>query len=228
MTEILADPNDIELAELHDVLKKLAALPSEYTTEPERRSDDEWMEWCIEHFRARRLAQPIHIKFPGRKSPDWQIGALLSLGQDLKVEAMVAHHLSRATLEFACTKMGRALPVSGGKHGDFRLGTTCFHVTPAPGNAVISKCKDNIQSGLHPVLLVPRELVLKARHFTEAVNVAEQITVIAIEDFIATNIIEISEGKQSEFFDTLKAIIAAYNRRLEEVETDMSLRIELR
>jgi hypothetical protein len=228
MTEILADPNDIELAELHDLLKKLAALPSEFTSEQERRSDEQVMEWCVEHFRARRLARPIHIKLPEQRSPAWQASMLLLLARDLKVEGMVANHLSRATLEFACAKMERALPVNAGEHGDFRLGTTCFHVTAAPGSAVISKCKDNALSGLHPVLLVPRELVSKSRHLAEDANAANEITIIAIEDFVAANIIEISEGRQSEFFDTLKAIVTAYNRRLEEVETDMSLRIELK
>jgi len=36
-----------------------------------------------------------------------------------------------------------------------------------------------------------------------------------------------SEGEESRFIETLGEILNAYNRRLEEVETDLSLRIEI-
>lgn len=118
--------------------------------------------------------------------------------------------------------------VQTGRAGDFVLGSTCYHVTAAPGGHVVEKCKANLGAGLHPVLLAPRgEPVTKARHLAEDKGIADRITVLAIEDFIALNIIEMSMGEQREFVGVLRKIIEKYNKRLEEVETDLSLKIEI-
>ncbi len=81
--------------------------------------------------------------------------------------------------------------------------------------------------GVHPVLLVPKRYVEKAKVYAEIAGIQNRATILAIEDFITQNIIEMSTQQQQDFFSTLKAIIDEYNRRLEEVETDMSLKIDL-
>lgn len=123
---------------------------------------------------------------------------------------------------------GHAGDVQTGRSGDFTIGSTCFHVTAAPSSAVIEKCKQNANSGLHPVLLVPRELVDKSRHLAEDSGIADSITILSIEDFIGSNIIEMAVGKQQDFYVTMQQIIERYNRRLQEVETDHSLKIEIK
>jgi hypothetical protein len=122
---------------------------------------------------------------------------------------------------------GHAADASTDRPGDFRVGDTCYHVTATPGLALLKKAASNLASGLHPVLLVPRDQVAKARHLAEDQEIDARITIVAIEDFLALNIIEMSAGQQQSFVATLKTIIGKYNRRLEEVETDMSLKIEL-
>lgn len=54
------------------------------------------------------------------------------------------------------------------------------------------------------------------------------VSVFSIEDFVALNIIEMAAAEGKDFFILMKEIVQTYNRRLEEVETDLSLRIELR
>lgn len=122
---------------------------------------------------------------------------------------------------------GHAGDVQTGRAGDFAVGSTTYHVTASPGSDVVEKCRANLGAGLHPVLLVPRDQVDKARHLAEDQEVDERITIIAIEDFIALNIIEMSTGQQQAFIAVLKSIVDKYNRRLAEVETDMSLKIEV-
>lgn len=80
---------------------------------------------------------------------------------------------------------------------------------------------------MHPFLLVPRDQVDRARHLAEAQGIAERMTIAAIEEFVAQNIIELSGGDQQAFVTVLKAIIQRYNDRLEAVETDLSLKIEI-
>jgi hypothetical protein len=114
-----------------------------------------------------------------------------------------------------------------GRPGDFIVGSTAYHVTASPGSAVVEKCAKNIASGLHPFLLVPRNQKEKARHIAEDQGIAGRMTIGSIEDFIAINIIELSDGRQEKFVEVLKSILDAYNARLEAVETDLSLKIEM-
>src|SRR5690606_35790777 len=70
---------------------------------------------------------------------------------------------------------GHAADVQTGRAGDFTVGSTAYHVTAAPGLAVVDKCRANLGNGLHPVLLVPRDQVDKARHIAEARELAERL-----------------------------------------------------
>lgn len=114
-----------------------------------------------------------------------------------------------------------------GRDGDFVVGSTAYHVTAAPGHDVIRRCGANLAAGLHPVLLVPKEKQSLAIARAEAAEIDARVTVIAIEDFLALNIIEMTAGDQRAFRAKLEAIIGRYNRRLREVETDQSLSIDL-
>jgi hypothetical protein len=86
---------------------------------------------------------------------------------------------------------------------------------------------ENIEAGVFPVLLVPRQFVLRAAVHAENAGIHDRVSILALEDFIAQNIIELSTGQNADFFAVFKLIVDEYNRRLEETETDMSLRIEL-
>lgn len=150
-----------------------------------------------------------------------------------KSSDIVEQHLVRATLEkrYADIEVsnfpGHAIDVQTGCPGDFTIGDTVYHVTTTPGPSVIQKCSENIKSGLHPVLLVPGVKAIKTKYFAEYKGIEKYLSVIAIEDFIAFNIIEMATGDQARFLKILQEIVNIYNKRLEEVETDMSLKIEI-
>ena len=86
----------------------------------------------------------------------------------------------------------------------------------------------NIRVGLYPILLIPREQENKARILAQDEGIDKELTIISIEDFVALNIIELATEESKDFFSVLKEIVEIYNRRLAEVETDLSLRIEVR
>ena len=77
-------------------------------------------------------------------------------------------------------------------------------------------------------MLIPKDVEFRAIALAQDENIESEITIIAIEDFIALNIIEIATVENKQLFTILQEIVSIYNRRLEEVETDMSLQIELR
>lgn len=86
----------------------------------------------------------------------------------------------------------------------------------------------NIRHGLQPILLIPSDQEGKARNFAQYEGIEKDLAIISIESFIATNIFEMATEEGKDLFSILKEIVETYNKRLSEVETDMSLLIEVR
>ena len=112
--------------------------------------------------------------------------------------------------------------------GDFAISQLVYHVTSAPSRNVLQKCAKNVRVGLHPILLIPREQQNKAQILAQDEGIDKELTIVSIEDFVALNIIELATEESKDFFSVLKEIVEIYNKRLSEVETDLSLRIEVR
>jgi hypothetical protein len=112
--------------------------------------------------------------------------------------------------------------------GDFAISRLVYHVTSAPSRDVLQKCARNARAGLHPILLIPREQENKARILAQDESIDQELAIISIEDFVGLNIIELATEESKDFFSVLKEIVDIYNKRLLEVETDLSLRIEVR
>jgi hypothetical protein len=90
---------------------------------------------------------------------------------------------------------------------------------------VIRLLQTEIEKWLH----VPRQTVERARTIAETVAPAwhRRITFVAIEDFVAANILELAHGNGQRFFGVLEQILRRYNEAVAHYETDASLRIEL-
>jgi len=93
---------------------------------------------------------------------------------------------------------------------------------------VIQKCAENLKTGGLPILLIPKSQEYKAIALAQDEGIDKEISIISIEDFVAMNIIELATEQNKEFFNILQEIVEIYNRRLAEVETDLSLQIEVR
>ncbi len=114
------------------------------------------------------------------------------------------------------------------REGDFTISKSVYHVTATPSRNVMQKCAANAKVGLKPILLVPSEQENKARALAEDEQVDKELTILSIEDFVSLNIIELAAEENKDFFGVLKEIVQIYNRRLAEVETDLSLQIEVK
>ena len=122
---------------------------------------------------------------------------------------------------------GHAGDLQTGRAGDFDVESISYHVTANPGREVIEKCESNVAMNRHPIVVVPAERVQKAKTLAEIEGIGDRVTILALEDFVAQNVIEISTQAGRDFYGTLREIIEEYNRRIEESETDMALKIEL-
>ena len=177
-------------------------------------------------------ATPLKPRCDPQQSPATWIDSVLFAGE-LRSFGVVERHLVGATLQQRHPEIaipnnpGHAGDTQTGRSGDFPLKDISYHVTATDGKEATERCKQNIEAGVHPILLVPRRYLENARARADVVGILPRVSILSIEDFITQNIIEMSTSQQQDFFSTLKAIIDEYNRRLEQVETDMSLKIEL-
>jgi hypothetical protein len=146
----------------------------------------------------------------------------------------VLQHLVGAKLECALGKGSvthnsfSTADAPKGRFGDFFIGDVAIHVTTSPGEAVIAKCRDNLNDGHRPMLVTLQRGVIAAEELASRVDLADRIDIFEIEQFVALNVYELgrfgSDGRKTAVAD----IVERYNEIIEEFETDPSLKIELR
>ncbi len=81
----------------------------------------------------------------------------------------------------------------GGRAGDFFLGDVAIHVTTSPGEALIGRCRDNLNDGYRPILVTLQRGLTVAEGLATNVDLAERIDVFEIEQFVALNLYELAK-----------------------------------
>ena len=114
-----------------------------------------------------------------------------------------------------------------GRKGDFFVGVA-IHVTTSPGEAAIQRCSDNLNDGHRPILVTRQRGHTVAEALAENVGLGDRIDIFEVEQFIALNLYEMGKFLMEGRRAVLKDFVTRYNEIIDEVETDPSLRIELR
>jgi len=195
--------------------------------------------WWIARVKDFFSGKPFTLKFDPSKS-------LRSAVSDLLAQAMkrqkdnpgttyagtVLQHLVGAKLDLIVPGEKRCLHhganVADGptcRSGDFMLDGVVIHVTTAPSETLIRKCKTNIETGIRPIIITIAESVAGIESIAKGFDIEGRIDVIEAEQFIATNILEWSQFKGQQQRDEFVRLISAYNSIIEHCETDPSLRI---
>ena len=116
----------------------------------------------------------------------------------------------------------------GARVGDFLIGDVAVHVTTAPGEAVILKCRDNLNDGYRPILVTLQRGLTVAEGLAVNVGLGDRIDIFEIEQFIALNLYELGKFGADGRKTAIRDVVERYNEIVEEFETDPSLKIELR
>jgi hypothetical protein len=116
----------------------------------------------------------------------------------------------------------------GGRPGDFVLGDVAVHVTTSPSEGVIKRCRENLNDGIRPIIVTLQRGVTVAEGLATNVNLADRIDIFEIEQFVALNVYELGKFAEDGRKTAVTDIVGRYNEIVEEVETDPSLKIELR
>lgn len=115
-----------------------------------------------------------------------------------------------------------------GRSGDFRIGDVAIHVTTSPGEAVIERCRENLNHSLRPVLVTLDRRLKTAQDLAEDAGLGDRIDIFEIEQFIALNLYELGKFAAAGRRTAVGDLVDRYNEVIAENETDPSLRLELR
>jgi hypothetical protein len=113
-----------------------------------------------------------------------------------------------------------------GRKGDFFLGDVAIHVTTSPSEALIERCRDNLNDGVRPVLVTGQRGLTLAEGLADNAGLADRIDVFEVEQFIALNLYELGKFAAEGRRVAVAEFVARYNEIIEDVETDPSLKIE--
>jgi len=114
------------------------------------------------------------------------------------------------------------------RHGDFLIGDVTIHVTTSPGEAVIKKCAGNLDDGYKPILITLQKGIPVAEGLSANFGIAERIDIFEVEQFVALNLYEWGKFRAEGRRIAVSTLVNCYNEIVEDVETDPSLKIELR
>ena len=115
-----------------------------------------------------------------------------------------------------------------GRSGDFFVGDVAIHVTTSPGEAVIERCRDNINDGIRPVLVTGQRGLTVAEGLADNAGLGDRIDIFEIEQFIALNLYELGKFAADGRRVAVSDLVNRYNEVIDDVETDPSLKIEFR
>jgi hypothetical protein len=118
--------------------------------------------------------------------------------------------------------------IQSGRPGDFLIEDVAIHVTTSPGEAVIERCRDNLNEGLRPVIVTTQRGLTVAEALAENKGLAERIDVFEVEQFVALNLYELGRFAPAGRRMAVSDLVGRYNEIIDEAETDPSLRIEFR
>lgn len=129
----------------------------------------------------------------------------------------VLQHLVGAKLELV---LGREVEAHGAfvadavtaRSGDYQIEDVVIHVMTSPGEALLRKCSDNLEQGLRPLVITTFKNVAVAETMAENAGVAGRVEFFDVEQFVASNILELSKFSASGRKVTVQDLIARYNR----------------
>ena len=96
-----------------------------------------------------------------------------------------------------------------------------IHVTTSPSEALIRKCKRNLDNGLKPVVITMHRGAVVAEGLADQAGFGERLDIFEAEQFLAGNLYELGKFALAGRRTTTEQLVEAYNRIIDECETDL-------
>lgn len=196
--------------------------------------------WWVERVREYFESSPLKLKVDAGSTIKASIAGILDEAKRRQRENVgstvvgaVMQHLVGAKLEVLYPE--QTIPHNGysvadtptGRSGDFELGDCVIHVTTAPSKLLMSKCADNLDRGLRPLVISTSVGAEMVETLAEEEGMTRRVEALDILQFLVSNMLEWTDFEGSRRRHTFGDLIDRYNRIVETCETDPSLKIEL-
>lgn len=196
-----------------------------------------WIEAVHEFF----AAKPFKLRLDASRSLRTVVREVIAQAQERQKTSQGTHYAGAVMQHLVGAKLECALGTGkiehnsfstsddqSGRAGDFLIGDVAIHVTTSVGEAVIERCRENINDGFRPILVTLQRGLLVAEELAANQNLAERIDVFEVEQFVALNLYELGKFAADGRKVAVQDLVERYNQIIDEWETDPSLRIEFR
>jgi len=194
---------------------------------------DGMQESLVQSLDAYYKLERIRITYDAGSPARTVVGHILEKAGERDQAGPVAQHLvgAKLAIRFPHLEVGNfpysAADDQAGRTGDFHVGETAFHVTAAPSDKTVERCARNLRGGIAAFLLVPDSKVERARILLDLKGLGDRAPVESIESFVGQNLSELGGFARPGLRETIGELLVEYNRRVNEVETDGALQIEI-
>lgn len=194
--------------------------------------------WWIEQVKMYFAREPFTFKYDASKT-------LRSIVKDLLAQAMarqsedagtmycgiMLEHLVGAKLELIFGPdvehhSASSADQNSQRNGDFEIGDVTIHVTTSPSEALVVKCKRNLDSKKIPMIITMYGSVTHAETLCRQRGIEGRVEVFDAEQFLVSNLYEHGAFSSDGCRSTSEDIIGRYNKIIDEVEGNPSLRID--
>jgi len=195
--------------------------------------------WWVNRVRDFFAAKPMVLRLDSAKSLRALVGDVLEQAQKRQSESPGTMYVGAVLQHLVGAKLEILIPETVEHHGasvadeqslrdgDFLVEDVVIHVTAAPGEALLRKCRRNLDGGLRPVIVTTGRGVTVAEALAGQQGVAERIDVFEAEQFIAGNLYELGKFAASGRRETVETLVERYNALVSQFETDASLKIKV-
>lgn len=196
-----------------------------------------WIDRVHEFF----AAKPFRIRLDASRSLRTVVRDMLAEAEERQRNTPGVHYVGAVMQHLVGAKLDCALgqgqfqhnsfstaDAPSGRAGDFFLGDVAIHVTTSPGEAVIERCRDNLNDGLRPVLVTLQRGLVVAEGLADNRGLGERIDIFEVEQFVALNLYELGKFAADGRRVAVGELVTRYNEIIDDVETDPSLKIEIR
>ena len=194
---------------------------------------DELQGWLAdrakEYFDRKRIEVDIE---PEKPMPD-SVGSILRAAHDRNLAGAVAQHLvgAKLAMRYRDTEVENHSYTTADEQlrrpGDFLVGDTVFHVAVTPMPALFEKCQRNTRDGYRVVLLTQTTRLEAARQMAEQAGMKNRLEVSSIEQFVGQNVSEMGQFTRQGVQHELRSLLEVYNSRVEAVETNKAIMLEI-
>ena len=198
--------------------------------------------WWVDRVGDFFASQPFVLRYDVGKSIGSMVRDLLDQARHRQEENLgttyvgaMLQHLVGAKLDLVLKGRGVLVAHYGAsvadapkaREGDFVIDKVAIHVTTAPGQALMQKCKQNLDSGYRPIIVTLHNMTPAAESNAALEGIEGRLDILAADQFLAANLHELSGFQDSERLSTVDDLVERYNDIVNTCETDPSLRINI-